>query len=413
MKRKIQRQKGKEFAEQFFGWFVLFVFCALVAVGAFYQERQVTESLNDIVSSIESNNKIYLVRAHKKQKEGMGMVSDNFLPEARLPDVDMERMKKQGCVTDGFLSGYGNEERNTKLINRLPCYYLHRAVETWLDVPNWEEVEKIKSGIVRRPVLYGMFIAEAIDRKAQYMNSETGEYFEFKKMCKPGTQGRWGEGTCVPDFDKKEYRKYVTQIMKEAIDHEIQVFLIGQAQVQDARRRESSDITDVLKDVRAYAAKRQVDIVIGAQTNDTTDKDYLRLFDFIEGGVGLHPDGSIEDGPCFSRYLEQNNWCWALLWHDKYIKKARNVFIHLDWSGMRDDDMATFTVMDERKRADVLKALHAFYTKKGIGFLLPVFTALPYNHDGCFGNKERYYSADKKYSCKDESVISDILTNYQ
>ena len=86
-------------------------------------------------------------------------------PIAPPPAPDMRRMKRQGCVTDGLLSGYGDEKRNAKLVNSLPCYYLHRAVETWLDTPNWVQVEDIKADITRTPIVYGMFIAEALDTK--------------------------------------------------------------------------------------------------------------------------------------------------------------------------------------------------------------------------------------------------------
>ncbi len=375
-----------------------------------YNTLAIEQNINDIIAD---NNATTLFLYQKKMTARNGVNTGNLLPTAPLPKIDTARMKRQGCVTDGLLSGYGDEEKNVELINRLPCYYLHRAVETWLEAPNWYKINRIRSYIVRKPILYGMFIAEAVNTKEHYINTQTGKRFRFKKMCKPGTNGRWGKNTCVPDFDRREYRAYITQIMKEAIDNDIQVFLIGQVQIQDARRVEQSDIEDVLAAVRKYAAQKGVDIAIGAQTNDATDKDYLRLFDFIEGGVGLHPDGSIEDGPCFSRYLREHNWCWALLWHEKYTKKARNVFVHLDWSGMHDDDMMTFVSMDRDMRAYVLKKLYTFYTRQDIGFLLPVFTALPHEHDGCYGNRKRYYSADNAYSCKDEDVIKSILTNYK
>ena len=389
---------------------VLLGISAGVFVAVEYFTRGVYSISNNVMQSIDNSNAMFLmIHQRKARQKGERVDGVHALPQATTLPIDRERMRRQGCVTDGFLSGYGNELRNSKLINRLSCYYLHRAVETWLSVPDWSVVDEIKSSVTRHPIVYGMFIAEAIDEDAVYRNTISGKRFHFKKMCKPGTQDRWGKDTCVPDFDRKEYRTYVTQIMKEAIDHDIQVFLIGQVQVQDAKRREDSDIKSVLDDVRAYAKEYDVDIMIGAQTNDSTDKDYLRLFDFIEGGVGIDSTGAIEDGPCFSRYLRQN-WCWALLWHEKYSKKARAVFVHLDWSGAQDDDMAIFVRMDRALRAQTLRNLHETFLKKNMGFLLPVFTALPNRHGGCYGNKERYYSPDRKYGCDDESVIEDILT---
>ena len=408
-----KRQKTAKILVRPLPWVVSFgVIAVLSSVMCWYvldQARSVHHISEQVSIALARYNAASLM-LHQRRHMHTDDMSDAAFPVAPLPRIDMTRMKRQGCVADGLLSGYGNEEQNVKLLNRLPCYYVHRAVETWKRVPDWTQVDRIKAEIIRSPVIYGMFIAEAINTKAKYTDTQTGQRFQFKKMCKPGTRNRWGKNTCVPDFDRKEYRRYVTQIMKEAIDHGIQVFLIGQLQVQDAKRIEKSDVDHVLDDVRDYATLRGVDIKIGAQTNDITDKDYMRLFDFIEGGIGLHADGTIEDGPCFARYLAQSNWCWALLWHENY-RKARNIFVHLDWSGVQDDDMATFAAMDADTRARTLRTLYAFFTERNIGFLLPVMTALPYDHTGCHGNKVRYYSADNAYSCADESVLREILTN--
>ncbi len=396
---------------------MVFLACVMsVSIIAIVFIRLSMNQFNDTVADFEEEMfRRQLSQLAHIQQSRYRDVRDESPPVLRAIHVaalDRERMKTQGCVADGLLSGYGNEERNIALINRLGCYYLHRAVETWLRVPDWEMVELLMAKITRPNMVYGMFIAEAIDTTSRYKNTLTGKRFSFKRMCKPGTRNRWGKRTCVPDFDRSEYRAYVTQIMREAIDHGIQVFLIGQVAVQDARRVERSDIESVLTAVRKYADARGVEIMIGAQTNDITDKDYLRLFDFIEGGVGLHPDGSIEDGPCFSRYLAQN-WCWALVWHERYARKAPAVFVHLDWSGIRDDDMATFVQMSPDKRSQTLRYLHSFFTERGVGFLLPVFAALPQEHPGCYGNKKRYYSADKRYGCADEDTIRSILLTNQ
>lgn len=337
------------------------------------------------------------------------VVTDSLFPTTPPPPPDIERMTWQGCVADGFLSGYGNEGRNIELINRLPCYYLHRAVETWLSPPNWEKVDKIRREVTRTPVLYGMFIAEAVDMRAKYWDLDRREWLSFKKMCKDGSDGRWGNRTCVPTTDKKEYRRYLVRVMKDAIDHDIQSFLFGQVYLQDARTYKDSHLPDILEEVRDYARQRGTEVVIGAQTNAITDKKYLHLFDYVEGGTGLKPDGTVEDGACFSRY-QQQGWCWALLWDETYRAKAPKVLIHLDWSGMENDDMATFVEMPQEQRGRVLRYLYKFFHTQGVGFLLPVFTALPNDHDGCHGSKERYYSADDQYSCDDENAIADILT---
>jgi predicted NAD-dependent protein-ADP-ribosyltransferase YbiA (DUF1768 family) len=82
----------------------------------------------------------------------------------------------------------------------------------------------------------------------------------------------------------------------------------------------------------------------------------------------------------------------------------------LDWSGKIGDDMSIFAQMSKPTREAVLTKLHAFYTSQNIGFLMPYFTPLPINNNGgCYGEKERYYSADDRYTCKDEGFINAIL----
>ena len=85
------------------------------------------------------------------------------------------------------------------------------------------------------------------------------------------------------------------------------------------------------------------------------------------------------------------------------------MLIHLDWSGKKGDDMSTFARMNKKKRAKVLEQLYNEFTEQGHGFLMPFMTALPQNNGGCYGEKERYYSANRKYSCDDEEAINEIL----
>ena len=85
-----------------------------------------------------------------------------------LPDPDIKRMKTQGCVADGLLSGYNRSSKDIKVINDSECYYLHRALETWLDAPDFSEVQEIQEQIDKEDILYGMFIAEAINKKENY-----------------------------------------------------------------------------------------------------------------------------------------------------------------------------------------------------------------------------------------------------
>lgn len=328
-----------------------------------------------------------------------------------LPPPDMERMKRQGCIADGFLSDYGESgERTAKLINRSDCYYLHRALETWLKPPDFKLARKIKKEVNKPDLVYGMFIAEAIDTKANYYYPPEDRDFDFAAMCREGSKNKWGEHTCQPSLETREYSLYVQYIAKEAIDMGIQSFLFGQVYLQDATDRERSLLPGMISNMRGYAASKGMDIVIGAQTNDIDDPSYLKMFDYIEGGVGLHSDGRVENGPCFSRWWKkEGDWCWALLWHDRFASQANNVFVHFDWSGKHGDDMSTFARMPAETRAATLQSLHQSFLSKNIGFLLPILSPLPKNNGGCYGSKERFYSPDNKYSCRDEDAINAIL----
>ncbi|MBI2439039.1 MAG: hypothetical protein HYV45_00315 [Candidatus Moranbacteria bacterium] len=328
------------------------------------------------------------------------------------PPPIMERMKAQGCVTDGFLSGYGGDINSSiALVNRSKCYYLHRALETWLRPPDFKLARKIQKKVTKPNTVYGMFIAEAIDTKANYHYPAEDRDFDFSEMCRSGSKNYWGEHTCKPSLEREEYRKYVQYIAEQAMDMGIQSFLFGQVFYQDTSDLSKTRMPEIMQNMREYADFRGIKIFIGAQTNDITDENYLRLFDYIEGGVGLASDGSIEEGPCFSRWWKKpGDWCWALLWHEQFSSRVSNVFLHFDWSGKLGDDMDVFTKMNKEKRAETLRSLHQFFLKKKMGFLLPMLATLHKDDVGCHGPKKRFYSASRKYSCQDEDAINAILS---
>jgi len=325
------------------------------------------------------------------------------------PPPDIERMKKAGCVTDGILNGYGGETENlTKLINRSECYYLHRAIETWLEAPDFDKIKETMDRIKKDDIVYGMFIAEAIDKKANYYYDARDRDFDFSKMCRSGTKNDWGEHTCKPSLKKKEYQRYVLDITRKAMDLGVQSFIFGQIYYQDSVS--ASSVSEVIRKMRAYAKFRGMEIVIGAQTNDIKNEKYLKQFDFIEGGVGINSDGKIENGSCFSRWWKkEGDWCWALLWHKDFFEKANNVFVHLDWSGIKGDDMSIFASMSREKREETLRYLDNYFEKRDVGFIMPMLAVLPKLNGGCHGKSRKYYSSDNKYSCKDEDVINELL----
>lgn len=328
------------------------------------------------------------------------------------PSASMKRMKQKGCVADGFLSGYGGDVNSSiALINRSRCYYLHRALETWLKPPDFKLARKIQEKVTKPNTVYGMFIAEAISTKADYFYPAENREFDFDAMCRPGSKNDWGEHTCKPFLGREEYRKYVQYIAEQAMDMGIQSFLFGQVFYQDSTDMAETKMPDVIRGMREYADFRGMDILIGAQTNDIVDANYLGLFDYIEGGVGLQADGSIEDGPCFSRWWQKpGDWCWALLWHPDFSEKAKNVFVHFDWSGTLGDDMSVFTRMERDERAVTLSRLHRDFIKRDVGFLMPMLATLHKDNAGCHGAKKRFYSASRKYSCQDEEIINQILS---
>lgn len=318
----------------------------------------------------------------------------------------MKELKTRGCVADGILSGYGDDTKSAaELIDRSPCVYLHRALETWTSPPDFEKAVAIMKEINKKPIVYGMFIAEAIDKKADFYFPEEDRNFKFADMCRGHTDNRWGEHTCIPSLNKEEYRDYLKVVTRQAMDLGIQSFLFGQIYLQDPEERNKSEIYDVVADMRKYASDKHMQIVVGAQTNNMTNQKYLDLFDYIEGGVGIDNDGNVEDGPC----LSTKGSCWALLWHPNYAGRARNVFLHLDWSGLYYDDMSIFARMDQKTRVKTLQNLYKKFTSGNMGFMMPYLATINKNNGGCYGPKKRFYSPDNKYGCQDENFISDIF----
>jgi hypothetical protein len=340
------------------------------------------------------------IRKQKTKKHAFSTRLDRPKP----PPVSMTRVKRQGCVADGLLSEYNpDHEEYIGLINRSNCYYLHRAIETWLKPPDFETIEYNIDQIEKKNVVYGMFIAEAIHRRSRVRDEANDHDFDFDKMCMEGTDNVWGSLTCRPDLSKQEYRDYVRYITKRAIDLGVQSFTFGQIYLQEGNQEWGPKMA---KEIKGYGKKKGVDVIVGAQTGSITDPKYLGAFDYIEGGVGIDGGGSVESGPC----LSSKGSCWALLWHPDFSGKAKNVLLHLDWTGVRYDDLDIFARMDKDKRAEVLKDLYDTFNRKNMGFMMPFFGVLDKNNGGCYGPKKKYYSPDNKYSCQDEIAINRILS---
>ncbi len=339
----------------------------------------------------------------------LGDISTTSLSESPVYSAELlEVMRLRGCIADGILSGYGGDTRTSvELINRSECLYLHRALESWLNPPDFELAGRVMQTIENPNMVYGMFISEALNMNAQYYASTEGRVVDFGKMCQHDSVGFWGKDTCKSSMKSDEYRIYLRDITQKAMDMGIQSFLFGQIHFQDSGQ---SIAFEVVEEMRQYAERKHMRIAIGAQTNTIVNKKYLQLFDYIEGGLGILSDGSIEEKPCASRY-ERQGWCWALLWHKKYLAHANMALVHFDWSGIAGDDMSIFAGMNRDKRAATLRALSKKFNTEGgkVGFLYPFLTTLYDGNGGCYGAKKSFYSPDNKYLCKDEDVMNELL----
>lgn len=327
-------------------------------------------------------------------------IQENKITEMMIP------MKTEGCAVDGVLNNYqGNASSDIALVKRSKCKYIHRAIETWTTPPNFNVVRQNLS-ILGKEYIYGMFIAEAIGVNSVYYYPDEKRNFNFPAMCRGGSDGMWGPGTCKANLASQEYQKYVTYITKQAIDLGIQSFLFGQIHFQDPDAPSVKNASGIVSAMRRHALFKGKTIIIGAQTNDIADEKYLKLFDYIEGGVGIDGGGEIEDKPCSSHLGS----CWALLWHKNYASKAKNVFLHLDWSGLVYDDMSKFARMRPETRAKTLQSLYSFFTGKNMAFIMPMSATLYDQNGGCYGSQPKFYSASNSYSCKDESIINNIIS---
>jgi len=345
------------------------------------------------------------------------LVRNNLEDRTKAESISdlMGSIKKRGCVADGLLTGSGGDtESAIKLMERSECVYLHRAIESWVVPPDFALAQKNMGKFKKGGLIFGMFISEAIGVNAEYYYPAEKRNFDFSAMCREKSRGFWGEGTCKAYFGSPEYRKYLSYITQRAIDLDVKSFLFGQIFFQDNGQLSKSWASEIVGEIRKYAKSKGKRIVVGAQTNNITDKKYLKIFDYIEGGVGIDDQGNIENGPCWSRWWKKKgDRCWALLWHDDYAKKADNVILHLDWSGLDYDDMSRFARMDKKTRVRTLQNLYKYFTAKNMGFLMPYLAVIYKDNNGCYGPNKEYYSPDNKYSCKDEDEITAIFRNAQ
>lgn len=319
----------------------------------------------------------------------------------------MDTMKNHGCVWDGLLNDTASTTAaDIALLNRSQCKYAWRALESWQWPPDFTQALMTLGKITKTDIVYGMNIAEDLPTNVKYWYPDEVRYFDFPSMCRTGSVGFWGPHTCKPTLESPEYRKYLTYIMKRAVDTGVQEFLIGQVYYIDTVS--ATKLPPVIADVRAYAQQQNKQIIVGAQTNDITDAAYLAQFDYIEGGVGQDAQGNIEEGPCASK-MSSNSFCWGLLWNPRYASHAQNVVIALDWTGLAIDDTNMFSHMSTAQRAAFLLKARDYFRAKGVGFLMPFRVPIMQGGGGCHGASLRYYTPDDEYGCPDEAAVNALL----
>lgn len=321
---------------------------------------------------------------------------------AANPTDLMARLKYQGCMFDGLLTD-PVEGSYDELLTRSACASLPRAIETWANPPNFAHIKNRIDSIERRGKSYdyGIFIAEAVSLTKSYAD-ENGRPFNFRAMCSPGTEGHWGAGTCVPNVDQEEYRRYVLFVTKRAIDIGVTNILFGQTGHQDPRFQ----LAPVLTEIRRHAREQGRMVLIGQQPNGHQAQDYLRLFDYIVGPVyvGLDPDAS----PCASGTYPA---CQAILHNKTVVNRAHNLIVELDWASVLEDDTHKFARMTTAQRHAFLTEQAAKLRARGVGFTMPFRLWLTGDTSGqhCYGANPYNYSPDMNFGCPDEDVINQIL----
>lgn len=342
-------------------------------------------------------------------RQALTVTDTSALAYTRAGAAPMAEMKSRGCMFDGILyarSQLAGHSQDLQMLARSSCFYLPRAVETWNSSPNFQTIATNLSalrtalGSVQKQFLFGAFIAESVDTTRAYVSTSAGT-FNSANFCYPGSLGTFGPGTCVPDLRSPVYQQYLLGITSDLLDLGVSDFLFGQLQYVD---RNLSAAPTLLARMRDLAARKNRLIVIGGQTNTIRDAAYLQAFDYILGGSYITTSGGLVMDSEISGPQAQASGS-ALLWHPTYRSLARNVIIEFDWWNT-DDDIHRFARLSASSRAAALARIRSTFASINVGFLLP-FT-VPLNggvaSGSCSGANVWTYSANRDFSCKDESV---------
>jgi hypothetical protein len=155
-------------------FWIIVIFVSLMLILGFLKPRFIAK--NENVPTFAAPPKIFRIESSSPEIQKV------------WPVPDMDKMKRKGCVADGLLSGYNRTSKDIQVAQRSDCYFFSRAIETWLDSPDFKKAREIMAEIGRDDVQYGMFIAEALNKKENYIYYEENRRFNFDDMCKSGSK---------------------------------------------------------------------------------------------------------------------------------------------------------------------------------------------------------------------------------
>ena len=151
-------------------------------------------------------------------------------------DPNMDLIKMKGCGGWALMVSNGGDDRSSvAMINRSQCYYLHRALETWLEPPDFSKRRIGYIGRSRNRIRYmGCFSPRAIDEKRITITRlRSGN--SISRKCAAREQNFGVSIRAKPTLESAEYRKYLEYITERAMDLGIQVFLFGQVFIRMPR----------------------------------------------------------------------------------------------------------------------------------------------------------------------------------
>lgn len=367
------------------------------------------------------------------------------ISQPKAASVLIEELKTNGCMWAGLVDAHPDIHLPSELpiqintLKRSNCKHLFRAIDTWDHAPNFVSIRNTIRSIreqTGRDFIYNMSIGEHINPSVMgtytYLENGVEKTFNFQDMCSTVLPGN--TSGCIPSFRQPEYLRYVKYIMRQAIDIGVHEFIFGNINKQEDINTTMDSSTvfvapEILQEIRAYAASKNVSILIGMQGVITFPSSYVSLFDFVVAPLYQYTDGSFGDEACSARNRDfadndENNpnliYCSGIAWWNNamYLAKANNVIVELDWFSATYDDVHIFTRMNDATKTKLLTDAYGYFKNHQsgkLGFLMPFMMPIGGQSlgDECYGPHPYSYAASQEYThsraCKDEDIISSIL----